>query len=238
LLAWIQCNSITTLYITELTISAIYQPVHGTENHQVELEVLKKEAEGVIRTTKKGIPLIMGGDFNAQIGRNEIDNSNVVGKFGYNYTNSQGEELVQWLRENDLSWVNSFHFIRRRGTWHNRSVRKWYELDGFITHLQDRKHMVKKIKVVGTLHLDHNAVCNTLHENMVRKITRRNRREHVPTPWRNTNWQKLWVKENGEKNRGLTKELMEKDNLELNWEKVQQIMLASAEQVCGKRAQI
>jgi len=43
--------------------------------------VLKKEAEGVIRTTKKGIPLIMGGDFNAQIGRNEIDNSNVVGKF-------------------------------------------------------------------------------------------------------------------------------------------------------------
>ena len=49
------------------------------------------------------MPLIIGGNFNAQIGRNEIDNSNVVGKFGHNYTNGQGEELVQWLRENELS---------------------------------------------------------------------------------------------------------------------------------------
>ena len=166
----------------------------------------------------------MGGDFNAQIGRNEIDNSNVVGKFGYNYTNSQGEELVQWLRENYLSWVNSFHFIRRRGTWYNRSVRKWYELDGFNTHLQDRKHVVKKIKVVRTLHSDHNAVYMTLHENIVRKITRRNRREHVPKPRRNTNWQKLWVKENEEMYRDLTREMIEKDNQELSWEKVQHVM--------------
>jgi len=105
--------------------------------------------------------IVGGGDVNAQIGRNEIVNSNIVGKFGCNYTNDQGEELVQWLRENDLSWVNSFHFIRKRGTWYNRSVRKWYELDGFITHLQDRKHVVKKIKVVRTLLSDHKAVCMT-----------------------------------------------------------------------------
>ena len=78
------------------------------------MEVLRKEAERVIRTTKKGIPFIIGGDFNAQIGRNGIENNDVVGKFGYNYTNGQGEELVQWLRENDLSWVNSFHFIKKR----------------------------------------------------------------------------------------------------------------------------
>ena len=98
--------------------------MHGTENYQIELEVLREEAERVARTTKKSIPLIMGGDFNAQIGRTKIDNSNGVGKFGYSYTKGQGEELVQWLRENDLSWVNSFHFIRRRGTWYNRSVKK------------------------------------------------------------------------------------------------------------------
>ena len=139
---------------------------------------------------------------------------------------------MQWLRENDLSWVNSFSFIRRRGTWYNRSVRKWYELDGFITHLQDRKHVVKKIKVVRTLHSDHNAVCMTLHENVVRKITRRNRREHVPKPRRNITWQKLWVKENED----LTREMIEKDNQELSWEKVQHIMLTSAEQVCGKNS--
>ena len=97
--AWSPGNRITTLYLKELTISVIYQPVHGSENYQVEMENLRKEAERVMRTTKKGIPLIMVGDFNAQIGRNRIDDSNAVGKFGYNYTNGQEEELVQWLRE-------------------------------------------------------------------------------------------------------------------------------------------
>ena len=51
--AWSPGNGITTLYLKELTISAIYQPLYGTENHQVELEGLRKEAERVIRTTKK-----------------------------------------------------------------------------------------------------------------------------------------------------------------------------------------
>ena len=60
--AWSPGNRIRTLYLKELTISATYQPVHGTENHQGELKVLRKEAERVIRTTKQGIPLIMGGD--------------------------------------------------------------------------------------------------------------------------------------------------------------------------------
>ena len=59
--AWSPGNRITTLYLKELTISAIYQPVHGTENHQVELEVLRKEAERVIRTTKKGYTFDYGG---------------------------------------------------------------------------------------------------------------------------------------------------------------------------------
>ena len=50
----------------------------------------------------------------------------------------------------------------------------------------------------------------------------------------NINWQKLWVKENEEKYRDLTKEMIEKDNQELSWEKVQHIMLA--EKVCGKNS--
>ena len=58
--AWSPGNRKTTLYPKELAISAIYQPVHGAENYQVELELLRKEAERVVRTTKKGIPLIMG----------------------------------------------------------------------------------------------------------------------------------------------------------------------------------
>ena len=199
------------------------------------MEVLRKEAERVIRTTKKGIPFIIGGDFNAQIGRNGIENNDIVGKFEYNYTNGQGEELVQWLRENDLSWVNSFHFIKKRGTWYNRSVKKWYELDGFVTHLQDRKYLVQKVKVIRAPESDHNAVCMTLQKNVARKLMRMNKKEHKAktNSGKNINWQILWIQENENRYRDLTKALIEGDNQELSWEKVQQIMLTSAEQVCG-----
>ena len=122
--------------------------------------------------------MIIGRDLNAQIGRNGIENNDVVGKFGYNYTNGQGEELMQWLRENDLSWVNSFHFIKLRGTWYNKNVKKLYKLDGFVTHLQDRKYMVQKVNVIRTPESDHNAVCMTLHKSVARKPRRMNKKVH------------------------------------------------------------
>ena len=50
---WSPVNRITTLHLEELTVSAICQPVHGCENYHVEMEVLGKEAENVIRTTKQ-----------------------------------------------------------------------------------------------------------------------------------------------------------------------------------------
>ena len=81
---------------------------------------------------------------------------------------------MQWLKENDLSWVNSFHFINKRSTWYNRSVRKWYELGGFVIHLQDRKYMVQKRKVIRTTESDHNAVCMNLHKDEARKLMRKN----------------------------------------------------------------
>ena len=43
----------------------------------------------------------------------------------------------------------------------------------------------------------------------------------------------MWIQENENRYRDLTKALIEGDNQELSWEKVQQIMLTSAEQVCG-----
>ena len=85
--------------------------------------------------------------------------------------------------------------------------------------MQDRKHSVEWIKVVGTLYSDHNTVCMILHKNIVRNATRRNRREHVPKPRRNINWRKMWVKENEEKYRDVTMELTDNDNQELSWEK-------------------
>ena len=76
--------------------------------------------------------------------------------------------------------------------------------------------MLKKIKVVGPLYSDHNAMCMTLRKSIARNVARRNRREDVPKPRRNINWQKLWVTENDEKYRDQTKELIKDDNQQLS----------------------
>ena len=75
----------------------------------------------------------------------------------------------------------------------------------------------------------------TLQKNVGRKLMRMNKKKHkAKTKSRkNINWQKLWIQENENRYRDLTKALIEGDNQELSWEKVQQIMLTSAEQVCG-----
>ena len=75
----------------------------------------------------------------------------------------------------------------------------------------------------------------TLQKNVARKLMRMNKKKHkAKTKSRkNINWQKVWIQENENRYRDLTKALIEGDNQELSWEKVQQIMLTSAEQVCG-----
>ena len=50
---WNPVNRIATLHLKKLTISAIYQPVHDSENYHVEMEVLRKEAKRVIRITQR-----------------------------------------------------------------------------------------------------------------------------------------------------------------------------------------
>ena len=74
----------------------------------------------------------------------------------------------------------------------------------------------------------------TLHKNIGRKLKMVNKREQIPKSKKNINWQKLWIQENEIRYRELTKAKIEEDNHELNWEKEQQIVLTSAEQVYGK----
>ena len=60
-----------------------------------------------------------GGDINAQIGRNvgAYDNGKIW-NYGIRKTNPQGEDQIEWLTG---LWVNSFFYLKNRGTWFNRS---------------------------------------------------------------------------------------------------------------------
>ena len=100
-------------------------------NNEAEIEEAKGDlSQHSAWACKDEIPII-GGDFNAHIGENE-DRGGICGKYGLRISNRQGLELLAWCEDNNLCYVNSFSNHKRRGTWFNPALRRWYELDGFI----------------------------------------------------------------------------------------------------------
>ena len=92
--------------------------------------------------TAKQVIVIGGGGINAQIRRNigAHDKSNTMGRYGFRKTNPQGEDQIEWLTEHGLCWVNSFFYVKKRGTLFNRGNKAWYEIDGFIAREEDRQN--------------------------------------------------------------------------------------------------
>ena len=95
-----------------------------------------------------GDRLIIGGDFNANVGRG-YERRGVCGKYGVGRVNEAGADLIDWCEEHELVYVNSFMKHRRRGTWFNLRYGRWYELDGFIVRKKDRVGMVERMRTMS-----------------------------------------------------------------------------------------
>ena len=77
----------------------------------------------------------------------------VKGKFCLRESNNRVRELVRWCEENELAYVNSYFNHKKRGTWFNRMLGRWYELDGFIMKTEERHRFANKVYTVGELTL-------------------------------------------------------------------------------------
>ena len=110
------------------------------------------------RTPKESVP-ILGGDWNAQVGRGS-QRQGISGKYGLKTeTIEAGESLLDWCEEHQLQHVNSYFSIRSRGTWFNQMHRPWYELDGFLIRASDRHQMVRRVATAHDMALsDHKPV--------------------------------------------------------------------------------
>jgi exonuclease III len=138
----------------DIVLTATYLPVWTGQN-DAEIEIAKDNLKDHVNWAKKEDILLVGGDFNAHVGANE-ERPGVCGIFGLRTTNRQGEELLDWCEENNLSYVNSFYQQKRRGTWFNMALRRWYELDGFIMKNSQRHKLVKKVSLDNEISLsDH-----------------------------------------------------------------------------------
>ena len=139
-----------------MRVVAVYQPVWGTfveEREELRLE-MEEQLVGA-----RGEKLIMGGDFNANWGKNQT-RVGVCGKYGIGRGSEAGRELGEWCEENGLVIVNSFLPHRNRGTWFHNRFRRWYELDGFLMRREEWRGIVGRMKVRGAGGLsDHKVKC-------------------------------------------------------------------------------
>ena len=220
---------VTTVVLGGMRLMAVYQPSIGMD--EMAAEVMREEVERQMRMSRNE-RVIIGGDFNANVGRNE-ERPGVCGKYGIGVMNEAGRNLIEWCEENELAYVNSYMRHARRGTWLHMRYGRWYELDGFVVRKNERQRMVRKMWTMddGVLS-DHRPKCMRVKVNKKRWRNVRERERRVPR----IKWECL--KEEGKKEEYMlkTSELMrdeERGEREGEWKRLSDVMTEAAKDVCG-----
>lgn len=91
-------------------VNGAFISVQCSESYTEELETIQNDLERIINDEHPKRQILIGCDFNSQIGRNVRVETPNRGKFGVLTTNIQGENLLNWLIENELLCVNSLLF--------------------------------------------------------------------------------------------------------------------------------
>ena len=129
-----------------VVLVSVYMPVSGSE--VLEIEGAREAVVEQVMWAEREEILVVGGDMNAHVGAGS-QRPGVCGRFGIRTSNASGADLLDWLGENGLSWVNSFFNHKRRGTWFSNIHRQWYELDGFIMREGQRHRHAIKLQTVS-----------------------------------------------------------------------------------------
>lgn len=80
--------------------------------------------------------VIIMGDFNAQVGERQIGEESSVGKFGYGKRSQNGQKLVEFMMENNLTLMNSRFYKKAKSkwTWSSPGAKFKTEIDFIITN--------------------------------------------------------------------------------------------------------
>ena len=138
---------VTSVQVGKFHLISCYQPVWNTNENEM-TTYRENLAECMLNVSNDKI-LIMGGDFNAQIGKaEERQATNSCGEYGIGRTTAAGRDLINWMEGNGLCWINSFFRESKRVTWFNRANKTWHELDGFICESRKRSRIVGGMKTI------------------------------------------------------------------------------------------
>ena len=148
-------NRTACVQVNGVKVMACYSPLWKT--NEAELAEMREEVEEMLRNTPRKTFILVGGDFNANIGRIVSGGQNATrGIFGTGEANEAGINHLEWIEDSGLCAVDSFFKIKKRGTWHNRFNGRWYELDGFMCRQEERARKVKRVRTKNNIFIsDH-----------------------------------------------------------------------------------
>ena len=124
----------------------IVQCYAPTQDHSDEvIEEYYNEIQECLKLVKSTDDLIVMGDWNAKVGKEET--AHITGKFGLGDRNLRGERLIQFCQEENLIVTNTFyqHHKRRLYTWMSPGDQHRNQID-FILVKNCFKNHVKDVR--------------------------------------------------------------------------------------------
>ena len=232
-------NRISNVTVGDWTIVSAYAPTSLRRDTE-ERQLFWQDLEGVVSTVPARSFLLLGGDFNAQIGgriQEEDEEECATGRFGLEADTHTGSQMREWLQFNGLCYWNSFFGQKKRGTWLRRMSGKWYELDGFVGRLSQRAK-VKRVRTKGV------QLCTPGTDHLPKEaaIVTENTKKVYKKPTRKVNIEKLhgrWNDEEVKQRRFEFEEAMQHQmrvEQPKTWEAVAQVAQKVAEEKLGVRA--
>ena len=222
---------VTAVVLGGMRIVSAYQPIWGTDERG--MSEYRNDLENQLAMSGRE-RLIIGGDFNANVGRGN-ERRGVCGKYGVGRMNEAGRDLIDWCEENGLAYVNSYMRHARRGTWFNLRYGRWYELDGFLVRKDERHRMIGRMTTKSEWGLsDHRPKCMRVRKN-VKKWRMSGRIERMVPKIK---WEVLQEESKKEEYVERTRVLLDEGEWNESmgeWEKVSEVMIRAAKDVCGTR---
>ena len=111
-----------------------------------------------MRNVPKADKLVILGDFNGRVGNDSTTQEGVIGKFGKGKRNSNGDLLLNFCSEHDLSITNAFFYQPDKNyyAWMHPRSKHFHVLDYIVTRRVDIREVLSTKAVRG-------AECSTDH---------------------------------------------------------------------------
>lgn len=143
-------------------ISAYAPTLRATDE---EKESFYSTLSGLIETVPEQENIILAGDFNARVGRNNVAWKGVIGRHGLGNMNANGELLLSFCASHGLSLTNTMFQLKdiHKGTWMHPRSKHWHQLDYVITRR-------KRLNDVLSTRVTRSAECGTDHHMLITRM--------------------------------------------------------------------